>query len=163
MSSTYTSAFTVTHAEYLSSKIAADLRQIQSLYGSPSDIHINNYVQELIVLFKGGYLSSVDYGFQKNSAWVLAVSYQVSSVTGMLIDNSPGRVPPGKDITGATFYSYLRPSTKYNELSQTERQKVDDSITIKRSGAGDPQSGLMGIQDKTYSAGGQQVNRKIIQ
>jgi hypothetical protein len=115
-----------------------------------------------VILLKGGYLASIDYGFRKNGVWVLALSYSVNPTTGQFIDNNPGRVPPGKDVSGASFWSYLRRSQKYFDLSTEELEKVNASITIKRGGADDPQTGLNGTQDKTYSSGGQQVNRKII-
>jgi len=162
MSSTNTATFTVTNAEYLASKIAADLKQMQALYGDPSDTRIDNYVQELVVLLKGGYLESIDYGYKKNGAWVLALSYAVHTATGQFIDNNPGRVPPGREVSGAVFGSFLRQSGKYLALGPAEQAKITSSIVIARGDADDPQTGLGGIQDRTYSSGGQQVNRKII-
>ena len=44
--STSTSSYTVTNARYLSSKVAADLRQLQRLYGAPSDAMIGEYLEE---------------------------------------------------------------------------------------------------------------------
>lgn len=162
MSSTYTATFTITNAQYLASKIAADLKQMQSFYGRPTDAEISNYQQEMVILLKDGYLSSMDYGFQKDGLWVIAVSYSVNTLTGGL-DQSPGRIPPGKDITGAKFYSYRRPSQKYWGLQDSVRAGVDASNPVKREGADDPSVGLIGSPDKSYVAGGQQIDRKIIQ
>lgn len=162
MSNTYTTTFTVTHAEYLASKVAADLRQLQSLYGRPYDNEIANYQQEIVLLIKEGFLSSVDYGFQKNSLWVVALSYEANIVTGTLIDNNPGRVPVGINITGTSWYSYLRKNYKFYSLSVIEQEAVEASITIKRSSASDPQSGLIGQYDRTYGANDRQLNRKVI-
>jgi len=162
MSTTNTSTFTITNAEYLASKIAADLKQMQALYGDPSDARIDNYVQELVVLLKGGYLESIDYGYKKNGAWVLALSYAVHAATGQFIDNNPGRVPPGRDVSSAAFGSFLRQSSKYLALSGAEQTAIKGSILITRGDADDPQTGLGGLLDRTYTSGGQQVNRKII-
>lgn len=162
MSSTYTSTFTITHAQYLASKVAADLKQMQLLYGEPTDGHIQELVEELTLFLKHGYLQSIDYGFKSGRSWVLAVSYEVNPVTGLFTDNNPGRIAPGKNINGAEFSSHRRPSQKYNSLSFTERETFDNLNPIKWTGAPDPQAGLSGAYDKTYSAGGQQLNRKIL-
>jgi hypothetical protein len=159
---TNTSTFTVTHAEYLSSKIAADLKQMQAFYGNPDDARIDRYIDELVILFKAGYLLSVDYGFRKNNKWVLAVSYEVNQLTGSLIDNNPGRVPAGEDISGTTFGSYLRKTQKFFDLSSTAQQQVNATLPFNRGDADDPLSGLNGSHDKTYSAGNTEVKRKII-
>jgi hypothetical protein len=162
MSSTSTNTFTITNAQYLASKIAADLRQMKSFYGQPSEEDIDKYVQELVILLKGGYISSVDYGFRKNGLWVLAISYAVNPVTGQLLDDNPGRVPPGRDVSGASWGSFLRYSARFYELTADERGKVESSLPFQRGGSSDPQNGLYGQNDKTYSSGGQQINRKII-
>lgn len=162
MSSTITNTFTVTNAEYLASKVAADLRQLKSFYTQPSEEKIDQYVKELVILLKGGYISSVDYGFTKSDSWVLAISYSVNPVTGQLVDDSPGRVPAGKDISGASWGSFMRYSTKFENLSGAEQATVKSTLPFQRGGAADPQDGLYGLNDKTYSSGGQQINRKII-
>ena len=162
MSTTNTNTFTVTHAEYLSSKIAADLQQMQGFYGAPSDAQIKLYIEELIAHLKAGYLKSVDYGYFKNRTWVVAVSYEANQLTGALIDNNPGRIPSGKDISGAVYWTYLRRNLKYDALTAEQKGAFLNTITLKRSGAEDPMNGVSGIQDKTYSAGGQEIKRKII-
>ncbi len=162
MSNTYTSTFTITHAQYLASKVAADLKQMQLFYGEPKDDHIQELVEELTLFLKNGYLQSIDYGFKSGGTWVIAVSYEVNPVTGLFIDNNPGRIAPGKNINGATFSSHRRPSRKYDLLSPAERETFDNLNPIKWTGAPDPQTGLLGAYDKTYSAGNQQLNRKIL-
>jgi hypothetical protein len=135
---------------------------MQSLYGRPLDNEIADYQQEIILLLKEGLLTSVDYGFQKNGTWILALSYEANNISGILIDNNPGRVPIGINITGASWYSYLRKNSQYYSLSQAERDAIDGRITIKRSSATDPQTGLSGQYDKIYGASSQQLNRKVI-
>lgn len=157
---TNTNTFTITNAKYLGSKIAADLYQMQQFYGRPSIAEINEYVDEAVILMKEGYLQSVDYGFKKNGTWVFALSYEVSSYG--TVDNNPGRVSLGADITGASWGSYLRTSSKFDNLSAYEQQKVKDSISVKRSGAADPQTGTSSSYDRAYSSGNVDLNRKTI-
>lgn len=157
---TTSNTFTITDAKYLASKIATDLYQMQRMYNRPTNAEIDDYVEEVVTLLKDGYLSSVDYGFSKDNKWVLALSYEVSASNG--IDNSPGRIPVGIDISGAHWWSYLRRSSKYSNLSDSDKQKVNDSISIKRSSFADPLSGLSLNKDKSYSSGNVEVSRKTI-
>ena len=47
-------------AKYLGSKIAADLRQLQVLYGEPINSHIDSYVDEFKTKFRiGDYLNAI--------------------------------------------------------------------------------------------------------
>jgi len=157
---TLTNTFTITNAKYLGSKIAADLYQMQQFYGSPSLAEINDYVDEAVTLMKDGYLKSVDYGFKKNGKWVFALSYEISAYG--TVDNNPGRVALGTNITGATWGSYLRTTDKFENLSIADQQRIKNSISIKRSGAPDPQTGTYGLYDKSYSSGSVDLNRKTI-
>jgi hypothetical protein len=162
MSNTHTSTFTITHAEYLASKIAADLFQMQRIYGYPSSDTIANYQQEVVLLIKEGFLGSIDYGFKKADSWVVALSYEANNVTGNLIDNNPGRIPLDINIAGATWGSYLRTNSKFDNLDPAEQGAIRDRINIKRVNASDPQTGLIGSYDKIYSANDRQLNRKVI-
>lgn len=154
--------FTKTDAEKIASKIATDLFQFLRFYQFPSEKNIDDYVAELIILLAEGHLESVDYGFQKEGKWVLALHYEIYESTGSLKDDNAGRIPPGIDISGASWYSYLRKSKKFTALSTEQREKIEATIPIKRSGAPDPLSGLTGNYDKTYSATGVGADRKII-
>lgn len=157
---TLTNTFTLTNAKYLGSKIAADLYQMQQFYGRPSLTEINDYVDEVVTLMKDGYLKSVDYGFKKDGKWVFALSYEISSLG--TIDNNPGRVSLGTNITGASWGSYLRASQKFDNLALSEQERIKDTIKIKRSGAPDPQNGTYGIYNRSYSSGSVDLNRKTI-
>src|SRR5260221_13244773 len=110
MTSTYTisTTFTITHARYVTSKVAADLRQFQLFYGAPSDNQIEAYAEEAALLLRDGYLERVDYGFRRQnsttgSQWVLVLRYVARN--GALANDHSGRVPPGVDISGTTFWS----------------------------------------------------------
>jgi hypothetical protein len=157
---TNTNTFTVTNAKYLGSKVAADLYQMQQFYGKPSMEEIDDYVDEVVTLMKDGYLRSIDYGFRKNGVWVFALSYEISSDGS--VDDNPGRLAFGADISGATWYSYLRTNSKFANLSGIEQQKIKDSIAIKRDSATDPQIGTSSQYDRSYSSGNVDLNRKTI-
>lgn len=154
--------FTKTHAEHIASKIAADLYQMQRFYGSPSEQKIKDYVTELIAFLADGYLKSIDYGFKKNDEWILAISYEISQTTGGIRDDNSGRIPIGKDITGASWGSFLRYNDKYENLSSTEISEFQSKLPFKREGTTDPFNGQYSSYDKTYSTGGTDANRKII-
>ena len=157
---TFSSTFTITHAKYLASKIASDLLQMQLFYGQPSDSKIDNYIEEVVILLLGGYLKSVDYGFQKDSKWVIALRYDVRSDGSIADDSRSGRVPPGVNISGASWYSYLCKSTPFWRLSQGERTKIEQSLPILRT-AGTELKTTNGAwsTDRSYSSGGVGMQR----
>lgn len=158
--STNTNTFTVTDAKYLGSKIAADLAQLKSLYNNPTEENINKYIDEVVILLKDGYLKSIDYGFKRNGKWVLALCYEISGLGG--IDNSPGRVPVGVDIKGASWSTYLVKSQKFFDLSEQEQNRIIASLPISRTNSPDAKVGVFSSQDKSYSSGSVDITRKII-
>jgi len=166
MSSSYSfsTSFTRTHARYLASKVAADLRQLQFFYGRPNDIEIDDFIEELTELLVGGYLASVDYGFRQSDGWVVAVSYSVSADGTLTADDSAGRAPVGADVSGAFWYSYLRYSATWSGLTQGERERIEDSIPVKRTNAEEPKigSGNFWSQDKVYTSSGTSLTRRTI-
>jgi len=167
MSTSYTGSqtqtFTLTHAKYLASKVATDLKRIQRLYGSPSDLTINDYEAELTEYLRMGYLDKVIYGFQRDGNWIEpTVQYTSSELAGSASDDDPGRIRPGAIVSGANFRSYLIHNSKYSYLTQAEKDKFQDSLPFKRQSA--PAPGISGYlsSDKTYSSGGQSLNRSSV-
>jgi hypothetical protein len=160
--STSTSSFTVTNARYLSSKVAGDLRQLQRLYGVPSDAMIADYLVELTVLLAGRYLQSVEYGFQRNGKWILTLSYSVSPDGTLVTDSRSGGVYPSADVDGATFYSYLCHTRAWLDLSEAQRDAIEDIIPIKRSPSDAPgaEGGYWVESDRSYASGGVGVVRR---
>ena len=165
MSSTYTttSTFTRTHARYLASKVVADLRQMRLFYGRPSDADIDAYNDELTELLVGGYLESVDYGFRRNDSWVVALSYSVKNGT-LISDDRAGRVPVGANIAGASWYSYLRYSDEWYELTDSGRAQIKKAIPIQRTNASEPNVGAGNVwhEDKVYTSGGTSFKRRTL-
>lgn len=166
MSTTFTTtaSFTRTEARYLASKVAADLRQMQCFHGRPSDTEIEEYIEELTELIVGGYLASVEYGFQKNNGWAVALRYVVLSDGTLSQDERAGRVSPFANTSGASWYSYLRRTDKWWRLSNSERQQVENAIPVKRSGAPEPSTGAgYWVPQKVYSTNGVGLTRYTFQ
>lgn len=168
MSSSYTSSstqtFTLTHAKYLASKVAADLKRIQRFYGSPSDSQITNYEAELTEMLKAGYLSEVSYGFKRNGNWIEpTIKYTARDLAGMNgTDDDPGRIRANADVSNAYFYSFLITNSAYDQLTESEKIKFESNLPFKRSGA--PIPGISGYisSDKSYSSGGCALDRSSV-
>lgn len=158
---THTSTFTRTHARYLTSKVAADLKQMQVFYGDPSDQLIQNYCNELVELLVNDYLESVDYGYRKNGDWVIALSYSVKGGLLMSSDDRSGRVHAHANVTDCKWGSFLRKSSKFCKLSPEQRTQVEKSLPIDRTPGSEPgtSNGYWHI-DKTYSTNGVSFERK---
>lgn len=166
MTGTYTTTetFTLTNAKYLASKVAADLYQMQLFYGKPSDEKISQYIEELAVLLVNGYLDSVDYGFRKDNKWVIQTSYSVKNGVVSTADDNSGSIYSGADVSGATWGSYLRKSTKYYLQNQTEKDRIESLMPFSRSGEDEPgfQPGKW-VTEKNYYSAGVSMERKVFQ
>ena len=135
-----TITFTLTHARHIAAKIATDLKRIQRFYGYPSDASIADYETEAIELMKAGYLGTVTYGFRRNGSWIEpTLRYTSRDLYGASAnDNDPGRVRPGVNITGATFYSYLTYSIAWERISEAEQETFKRQLPFYRGGAPEP-------------------------
>jgi hypothetical protein len=154
MTQTTTSTFTRTHALYIASKVAADLRQMQIFYGRPTDDQIRAYADELVEHLVAGYLDTVEYGFKRDGAWVISLRYQVR-VDGTVTDTGSGRVYAHADVSGLGFSSYLIKKQAFWSLTEVERRAFLAKLPFQREGADEPQH-LNGYWDtgKSYAAGG---------
>ncbi|MCQ4297687.1 hypothetical protein NAU58_19100 [Pseudomonas stutzeri] len=158
-----TQTFTVTHARHMAAKVATDLRRMQRFYGYPSDVWIEEYEAELVVLLKAGYLGEVTYGFKRGDDWIEpSLRYTAGDLVGAGTDDDPGRVRQGRDVSGASFYSYLTYSAKYQNASSADKENSLKDLPFERGGASAP--GISGYleSDKTYSAGGRALNRASV-
>jgi len=167
MTGTFTTSktFTITHARYVTSKIAADLRQLKLFYGQLADDRIEAFAEEAAILLRDGYLGRVDYGFKRNSQysseqWVLLLRYTVKN--GDLTDDHAGRVPPGVDVSNTWFASYLEYSTKFVLLPPSEQARIKADLPITRS-VGDEAGFVAGTWtgDRTYSSNDQGLGRSV--
>jgi hypothetical protein len=158
---TQTDSFTITHARYITSKIATDLRQLSAFYALVPAYLIDSFAEEAALLLKDGYLESVEYGFKKADKVIFCLRYEAND--GVLsADNAPGRIPANLDIANATWYTYLRYSSKFSDLSASSQLDVKKKLPLQRSTADEPKLDFWTTwdQDKVYSAGGKSVTRK---
>lgn len=159
-----TTTFTITHARHMAAKVATDLKRLQRLYGRPSDASIAQYEEEIIQLVKAGYLGTATYGFRKNGAFIEpTVRYTARDLAGATAaDDDPGRIRPGANIAGASFYSYLTYSAAWDALSSDERHAFKSKLPFYRSGAQEPTVSGYLSSDRTYSAGGRALDRQSV-
>lgn len=161
---TETRTFTVTHARHLAAKVAADLKRLQRLYGHITDQRIAEFEGEVTELLRQGYLGTVTYGFQRNDKWIEpTLRYTAADLAGSGTDDDPGRVPPGKDISGAHFHSFLTYSAAWDALTPDERATVKRQLPLQRvSGSESAVSNGYFAEDKTYSSGGRSLGRASV-
>jgi len=157
MTRTVAESFTLTHAKYLVSKVAADMRLCQLYYGEPSDTQINNYGTELAILLKDGYVSSYEFGYVRKTdkERILTWRYSVDNSGNLTSNDRPGRITSGVDITGASMHNRLCHSAAWFKLSENERDAIEEGLPIHRTPASDYGSSLgYWVNDLTYSSGG---------
>ncbi|MEX0761776.1 MAG: hypothetical protein WD208_13505 [Dehalococcoidia bacterium] len=162
---TETTTFTLTHAKHMAAKVATDLKRMQRLYGSPSDLKISDYEAEVIQLLMEGYLGTVTYGYRRDGDWIEPTfRFSARELAGASAsDDDPGRVRPGANITGATFYSYLTYSAAWGNLTDSEKEDFEKNhLPFRRGGA--PEPGISGYlsHDRTYSSGGRALDRASV-
>ena len=161
---TETSSFTVTHARYIASKVATDLKRFQRFYNSPSDDLIDRYEGELAGLLKHDAVDYVVYGFQRNSLWTPAsVRYRAIPGGTLMADDDPGKIRPGVDVSGAGFTSFLSYSAAWWSMTDAERQNIRKDLPIQRSTASAPnlETGAW-ADDLSYSAAGRGLGRSSV-
>ena len=166
-SSTFTESttYTITHARHVGAKVATDLRRIQRLYnGRPNDSQIVDYEAEIIALMKAGYVDHVTYGFKRAGVFIEpSLRYRAAEILGSAaIDDDPGKIRPGANISGATFGSFLNYTSAWFSLTDAQRAAFRSSLPFTRSTGSEP--GISGYlqQDRTYSAGGRSLQRATI-
>jgi len=159
---TETRTFTISHARYVTSKIAADLDLMRIYYGWPSADLITQFAEEAAILLNGRYLQSVEYGFKRNGKVIFALKYAAKSDGALQADERPGRVPFGLDVSGATSYSYLYLSDSFSRLNSEERTKIESSLPFNRTACPTPET-VHGYweQTRSYSSNGVGVVRNI--
>lgn len=160
---TYSQTFTVTNAQYLASKVKTDLKRIQQFYGSPSDSWINDYESELVAFLVNGMLGKVVYGFKRNGVFIPpTLEYTAHELTANLNNDRPGSIATGQDITGADFTSFISYSTKWSNMTESERKAFEAELPFQRTtGVSPPVSGYY-KDDKNYSSGGTSLARKSL-
>ena len=157
---TDTIAFTRTHAKHIAAKVATDLKRVQRFYYKPSDDWIDAFEEEAIELLNEGFLGTVTYGFRRNGDWIVpTVRYTARELADTSVDDDPGRIRPGADTSGASFYSYLVYDSSWNRLGWSQKEEFRSRLPFQRTGA--PEPGINGYWsgDLIYSAGGRALDR----
>lgn len=162
--STKSSTFTVTHARHMAAKVATDLKRMQRFYRFPNDAWINAFEKEVIELLRAGYLETVWYGFIRGGRWIEpTVKYTARNLYfGSAVDDDPGKIRPGADILGASFYSFLNYSAAWSRLTAHDRDVFEKRLPFYRSSATEPQLHGYLSADRTYSAGGRALDRASV-
>ncbi len=161
---TETKTFTVTHARHMAAKVATDLKRIQRLYEKPCDVDITKYEIEVIELLKKGYLKTVTYGFRRDGDWIEpTLSFNAHDLAGSHAnDDDPGRIRPGANIKGASFYSYLTYNSSWHELPEDEKSDFKKTLPFQRGNALEPGINGYMTDDKIYSSGGRALYRSSV-
>lgn len=156
-----TEAFTVTHARKMAAKVATDLKRMQRFYGSPSDDRIAVFEAEIVEYLKHDYLGTVTYGFKRNGDWIEPMlRYTARDLAGGAADDDdPGKVRPGANISGATFYSFLTYGSAWYSAPEADKSAFEKRLPFQRGTGSEP--GIVGylVDDRTYSSGGRALNR----
>jgi Bacterial HORMA domain family 1 len=157
--STYT--VTTTAPRELAGKIAADLRQLALHYHQPPAEKVRDYLQELEILLRGGYVGTYAFGFVRNHAWVLCYEYTVTS--GVITGGHAGGIRPDVDIRGASYLNYLTYSDSFARLPETQRQAILSSLPVRRTEMDQPAltPGGAWTVERTYGAGGIEIRRQV--
>jgi hypothetical protein len=158
----HSATFTITHAKYLASKIAADLNVCNRLHGRPTVSQVESYSEELIELLRHGYLSRYEFGFKRDAKRVLSWSYDVTSSGNIETDDRAGKMSAYLDLRDTTFFNFVWYSSKYNSLSIDDQKTFGVTHPINRT-TGEPPSdgaGYWSGTEKIYSSGGTGVSRR---
>ncbi len=155
--------FNLTHAKQLASKVTADMRRCQQLYGHPSDANINDFGTELAILLRDGYVSTYEFGYVRASddERILTWRYSVDSSGNLSSNDRPGRILSGVNIAGCTFRNRLCHSSTWSLLSQAEQTAIELKLPFQRTPGPDYGSSLgTWMSDLCYSSGGVAMPRQ---
>lgn len=166
MTSTFTNTatFTIVHARYLASKVAADMHLCAQYYGKPSEQQIREYAEELAQYLNAGYVEEYEFGYKKNGNRVVSWRYKVNSSGLLTTDDRAGKVVPYVDITGAIFFNFLTPNSKFFRLSESEQARFEAGLPFQRPGGQSPSDGSgYWTSDRNYFSAGCGLNRQTFQ
>lgn len=160
---TQTRTFTLTEARYVTSKIAADLDFVRQQYGGITQPCVTDYAEEAAILLSKRYLKSVEYGFKRNGKVIFTISYKTKNDGSLVVDDRPGKIPYGIDLSGSEFYTFLQYTDTFFALTETERQSVKNLLPVKRNTGAAPIISDYGSweQSRSYAKNGEGVERSI--
>lgn len=161
---TDTETFNLTHAKHLASKVAADLHRCHSRYSRPTLERVMQYEQELVALLHGGYVLRYEFGFRRDDKAVVCWRYNVASDGSLVADDNAGKLISGVDVDGATFYNYLWFNSSWENLSSSDRERMQGGLPFIRQDSPEPAYGTgYWTTDKSYTSGGVGLSRQTFQ
>ena len=161
---TKSATFTITHARYLSSKVAADMHLCAQYYGNPAESWVRQYAEELAQYLNSGYLAEYEFGYKKDGVRVVSWRYRVDENGILTTDDRAGKVVPYVDIAGASFYNYLTQSALFFALSSDQQARFNSGLPVQRTGGNPPSDGRgYWISDRNYYSAGCGLNRQTFQ
>ena len=164
LSYTRTSIFTIVHARYLASKVAADMHLCAQYYGKPSETRIREYAEELAQYLNAGYLCEYEFGFQKDGKRLVSWRYNVDSNGALTTDDRPGKVLPYVEIAGAVFFNFLTQNSRFSNLSTAEQTRFEAGLPIRRTDGEPPANGSgYWVSDRNYFSAGCGLSRQTFQ
>ena len=159
---TATATFNRSHARYVATKVAADLRRMQHLYGWPTDKVIEDLIEEITEMLALDYLETIEIGFERYGKRVLSLKYQSRRDGTLSDDDNAGGLPRGVDVSGCDRINYMTYTERFNSLSAAQQLAVKQTLPYVRTGAPEPQDGAgYWTQDRTYSAAGGGTVRRV--
>ena len=129
---TDTKTHTVVYARHVASKVAADLKRLQRLFGKnqPTDDSIDKFEREATILLYHGCLGEISYGFIKeDGSWLYALKYQ--NVNNQLREDDGPKEIGSQDIDETNFRSFLIYSDHWQDLSEEQRNQIEQSLPIQ--------------------------------
>jgi Bacterial HORMA domain family 1 len=161
---TKTSTFTIVHARYLASKVAADMHLCAQYYGNPSEPQIREYAEELAQYLNAGYLHEYEFGYKKNGNRIVSWRYKVDSNGLLGTDDRAGKVVPYVDISGASFFNYLTQNSRFFQFSSAEQARFKAGLPVQRTNGAPPSDGSgYWTSDRNYFSAGCGLNRQTFQ
>lgn len=159
MSTTLTRSVTFnrSHARRVATKMAADLHRMQRTYGWPSDLVIEDLIEEVTELLVHDYMDSLEIGFARDGERVVSLKYYARVDGTLSVDENAGGIPRNADVSGCEKINFLCYSSTWSNLSQAEK----DEFPFQRQWGLEPSDGSgYWTHDRTYSSGGGGTVRK---
>ncbi len=161
---TKTATFTIIHARYLASKVAADMHLCAQYYGQPSEGRIRQYAEELAEYLNEGYLEEYEFGYQKGNRRIVSWRYKVDADGVLTADDRAGKVVPYVDVTDASFFNFLTQNSCFFKLPSEQQVRFKAGLPIQRTNGNPPSDGLgYWTSDHNYFSGGRGLNRQTFQ
>lgn len=161
---TRTESFTIINARRLASKVAADMHLCAQYYGNPTETWIREYAEELAQYLNAGYVQEYEFGYKKDGKRIVCWRYRVDANGQLVTDDRPGKIVPYVDVTGATFFNVLTPSSSFYKLSTEQQVRFKAHLPVQRP-VGQPPTDGPGYwtSDRNYYSGGCGLNRLTFQ